>query len=97
MAQTNAAAPYNGQSFADRAAHVTATASFAWLAAGLRDFRAAFGTSLAYGMIFVLAGIVLSAAILAANMAYLFVPLATGFSSIVVSDTEIFRSSRCIS
>src|SRR4051794_17358114 len=79
MAQTNTAAPYDRRPFADRAAHVTATASFAWLAAGLRDFKAAFGTSLAYGMIFVLTGIVLTATVFAANMAYLFVPLATGF------------------
>jgi uncharacterized membrane protein len=79
MARIDAAALYDGRPFADRTAHVTATAPFAWLAAGFRDFRAAFGTSLAYGMVFVLAGIVLTLALLAANMVYLFVPLATGF------------------
>jgi uncharacterized membrane protein len=79
MAQTDVAAPYPGRPFADRAAHVAATAPLAWLAAGFRDFRAAFGTSLAYGMVFVLAGIALAVALLAANMVYLFVPLATGF------------------
>jgi len=79
MAQTDAAVPYPGRPFADRVAPVAATAPLAWLAGGLRDFRAAFGTSLAYGMIFVLAGIVLAAALLAVNMAYLFVPLASGF------------------
>jgi uncharacterized membrane protein len=58
---------------------VTAGEPFRWLAAGWNDFRAAPHASLAYGIIFVVAGLLLAIALFAANMIYLFVPLATGF------------------
>lgn len=65
--------------FAGRVQHVTTEDPFRWLAAGWRDFRAATGASLAYGLIFIVAGLVLIAALFAANLFYLFVPLLTGF------------------
>jgi uncharacterized membrane protein len=79
MAGTDIASAHAGRPFAYRVVHVTAAAPFAWLAAGWRDFRASPGASLAYGSIFVLAGVLLAAASFAANMIYLFVPLAAGF------------------
>jgi len=59
--------------------HVTTVEPFRWLAAGWADFRAARGVSLAYGLIFVAAGLVMAGTLVAANMIYLFVPLTTGF------------------
>jgi uncharacterized membrane protein len=79
VAHTHAGSAYGGRPFADRVRHVGPGAPFAWFAAGWRDFRASLGASLAYGMIFVLAGMVLTATLFAANMIYLFVPLAAGF------------------
>jgi uncharacterized membrane protein len=65
--------------FADRVRHVGSDEPFRWLAAGWRDLRAAGGASLCYGLIFVGAGLVLLLAAMAANMMYLFFPLAAGF------------------
>jgi uncharacterized membrane protein len=79
MAQSLVPSAYPVRPFADRVAHVAAAAPLAWLGAGWRDFRASPGVSLAYGAIFVLAGLVLAAGLFAANAIYLFVPLATGF------------------
>jgi uncharacterized membrane protein len=79
VAQTHTASAYSVRPFAGRVVRVPAGAPLTWLAAGWRDFTASPGASLAYGMIFVLAGIVLAGALFAANMIYLFVPLATGF------------------
>ena len=59
--------------------HVSAEAPFVWLAAGWRDLCASPGASLSYGLIFVVAGLVLAVSLIAANMIYLFVPFATGF------------------
>src|SRR5476651_125298 len=79
MAHSLVPSAYPVRPFADRVAHVAAAAPLAWLVAGWRDFRASPGVSLAYGSIFVLTGMVLAAALFAANVIYLFVPLATGF------------------
>jgi len=65
--------------FADRVRQVTTDEPFRWLAAGWADFRRAPGVDIAYGLIFVAAGLALAAALAAANMIYLFVPLAAGF------------------
>jgi len=69
----------SGGPYADRVRHVTTVEPFRWLAAGWADFRAARGASLAYGLIFVVAGLVMAVALVATNMIYLFVPLVTGF------------------
>ena len=58
---------------------VSSDAPFTWLAAGWRDLRAGASTSIAYGLIFVAAGVALAAALRATHMMYLFLPLATGF------------------
>jgi uncharacterized membrane protein len=79
MAQTRVASGFPVRPFADRMVHVGPGAPFRWLAAGCRDFWASLGVSLAYGLIFVVAGVALAAALVAANMMYLFVPLVTGF------------------
>ena len=65
--------------FADRIRRVSTAAPFSWLAAGWRDFRAAGWASLGYGLIFVIVGLALAAALFAADMIYLFFPLASGF------------------
>lgn len=52
---------------------------FAWLAAGWRDFRRSGLVSLGYGLIFVLAGVALTAGLYAAGLAYLIAPLTAGF------------------
>jgi uncharacterized membrane protein len=79
VVRTDFASAHPDRPFGDRVTHVSITAPFGWIAAGWQDFVACFWTSLAYGMIFVVAGIVLAVALLAAHMIYLFVPLATGF------------------
>src|SRR5271156_1095663 len=79
MAEIYDSSAYAARPFADRVARVTADAPFTWLAAGWRDFRASLAVSLTYGLIFVLAGALLTWALYAANVFYLFVPLATVF------------------
>lgn len=79
MAEPHVASPGAMRPFADRVVHVTATAPFRWLAAGWRDFLGSFGASLAYGLIFVVAGLLLTATLFAAHAIYLFMPLAAGF------------------
>jgi uncharacterized membrane protein len=69
-----AAGPY-----ANRVQHVTNEDPFHWLAAGLSDYQKATGASVAYGLVFVVIGLLLLLALYIANMIYLFVPLATGF------------------
>lgn len=65
--------------YAYRVNRVGIDAPYVWLNAAAKDFNRATVASIAYGMIFVVAGIALTAALFAADMAYLFVPLATGF------------------
>lgn len=65
--------------FADRVRLVTTDQPFRWLAAGWRDFRAAIGVSVAYGMIVVVAGFVLSFLLVGAGLLYLVLPLIVGF------------------
>jgi uncharacterized membrane protein len=79
MSETHAESPEYRRPYADRVRHITTEEPFRWLAAGWADFRAARVVSLAYGLIFVGAGLIIAAALFAANMIYLFVPLACGF------------------
>ncbi len=79
MSESEAAAPGSARPFADRIRRVSTAAPFGWLAAGWRDFRAAGWASLGYGLIFVVVGLALAAALFAADMIYLFFPLASGF------------------
>ena len=79
MSETNAISPQPGRSFANRVQRVTTDEPFHWLAAGWSDFRAALGASVGYGLIFVVAGLVLTGSLLATDLIYLFFPLATGF------------------
>lgn len=79
MARSSIAGAAPRRVFADRVRQVGTDAPWTWLAAGWRDLCRAPAASLAYGAIFVLAGLLLAWALLRANLAYLFVPLATGF------------------
>ena len=65
--------------FAERVRLVTTDQPFRWLAAGWRDFRAAMAASIAYGMIVVVAGFVLTAMLASAGLLYLVLPLIVGF------------------
>ena len=65
--------------FAERVRLVTTDQPFRWLAAGWRDFRAAMAASIAYGMIVVVAGFVLTALLAGAGLLYLVLPLIVGF------------------
>lgn len=65
--------------FADRVTLVGTDQPFRWLTAGWRDFRRAVPISLAHGMIFVAAGLVLTVGLALLDMVYLTAPLAVGF------------------
>lgn len=78
--------------FAYRVRHVHDEDPFHWLAAGLRDYHAATAASVAYGMIFVVVGLVLALALYLADAIYLFVPLATGFMLLGPAATVGFYS-----
>jgi len=52
---------------------------WAWLAAGWKDFMAAPGVGLAYGLIFAVAGALLTAGFWALETPYLVLPMAAGF------------------
>lgn len=79
MAETEATPAYPVRAFASRVNVVAATEPLHWIGSGAADFRASLLPSIAYGMIFVLAGCILTAALFVANAMYLFVPLVTGF------------------
>ncbi len=65
--------------YQDRVNIVAVDDVFQWLAAGWRDFRAAGRVSLAYGAIFAVAGIALTAGLFMAGLQYLIAPTASGF------------------
>lgn len=65
--------------FADKVIEVSTDQPFRWLAAGWRDFRAAGLVSLAHGLVFVVAGFLLTFGLVAADMIYLIGPLVVGF------------------
>ena len=58
---------------------VTIEDVFGWLAAGWRDFKAAGMVSLAYGAIFVVAGLILTVGLFATGFEYLVAPLIEAF------------------
>ena len=59
--------------------HVELDRPWRWLAAGWRDLMAAPGTSLAFGVVFALAGYLITAGLLAADVFYLVLPMTAGF------------------
>lgn len=65
--------------FADRVRDVGTDEPFRWLAAGWRDFRAAGLVSLSHGLLFILAGFLLTVGLIAAGLMYLVAPLVVGF------------------
>jgi uncharacterized membrane protein len=73
------AARANVLPYADRVNIVGSDEPFAWLAAGWRDFRRSGIVSLAYGLMFVVAGILLTLGLYALDLAYLIAPLIAGF------------------
>jgi len=79
MSDAEASAPLPAQPFAARIRPIATDEPFRWLAAGWNDFRRASVVSLSYGLVFVAIGLALTGALFAADMVYLFLPLATGF------------------
>lgn len=65
--------------FADKVTLVATDEPFRWLALGWRDFKAAPPVSMAYGLIFAIAGLVLAGGLSAASLTYLIGPLTVGF------------------
>lgn len=65
--------------YADRVRLISTEEPFHWLIAGWRDLRSAGWVSIAYGLIFVIAGLALTAGLYAAGYEYLIAPLIGGF------------------
>ena len=66
-----------------------------WLAAGWRDFMAAPQVSLAYGAVFVIGGLALTAALWSLDGLYLALPLGAGFLLVApVLATGLYEVSR---
>ncbi len=65
--------------YGDRINTVSIEDTFKWLGAGWRDFKRSGLTSLAYGGIFVLAGLILTAGLYLTGFEYLIAPLTAGF------------------
>lgn len=66
-----------------------------WLGAGWKDMRAQPALSLAYGLVFVLVGYVLTGALIYADAFYLFPPLASGFFLVApVLAVGLYETSR---
>ncbi|MFO1154861.1 MAG: DUF2189 domain-containing protein [Rhodospirillales bacterium] len=65
--------------FADRINRVRGEDPFKWLAAGWRDFHRARRVSLAYGLIVIVVGIVLTVGLYLEHLEYLIAPLTAGF------------------
>lgn len=59
--------------------HLSPAAAFGWLAAGWREFRAAPGPSLAYGVLLFAISVLVFAVLYAAGMLYLVLPATAGF------------------
>ncbi len=72
-------APRSALPFAEKVRLVGTDQPFLWLAAGWRDLRAAGLVSVAHGLIFVVAGLVLTLGLAAAGLTYLIAPLIAGF------------------
>lgn len=65
--------------FADRVNSIGSEQPFRWLLAGWRDFRRSGIVSLAYGLVFVVAGLALTLGLYLAGHQYLIAPLSAGF------------------
>jgi uncharacterized membrane protein len=65
--------------YQDRVNTVTIDDTFLWLAAGWRDFKAAGWVSIGYGLIFVVAGILLTVGLFFAGLEYLIPLMISGF------------------
>ncbi|MCK5620726.1 MAG: DUF2189 domain-containing protein [Alphaproteobacteria bacterium] len=65
--------------YQDRVNTVTIDDTFQWLGAGWRDFKAGGWVSLSYGLIFVVAGILLTAGLFLADLEYLIPLMISGF------------------
>lgn len=65
--------------YSDRVNIVKSDEPFKWLVAGWRDLRRSGFVSVGYGLIFVVAGLVLTAGLYAGGLAYLIAPLTAGF------------------
>lgn len=65
--------------YQDRVNTVTIDDTFQWLGAGWRDFRAGGWVSISYGMIFVIAGILLTVGLYIAGLEYLIALMISGF------------------
>ncbi len=65
--------------YGDRVNTVSIDDTFKWLGAGWRDFKRSGITSLAYGGVFVLAGLVLTVGLYLSGFEYLIAPLTAGF------------------
>jgi len=65
--------------YGDRVNTVSIEDTFKWLGAGWRDFKRSGMTSLAYGGVFVLAGLILTVGLYLAGFEYLIAPLTAGF------------------
>jgi len=59
--------------------HVELDRPWRWLAAGWRDLAASPGTSLVFGVVFALAGYLITAGLFAAGVFYLVLPMTAGF------------------
>lgn len=65
--------------FQERVNSVAIDDTFVWLGAGWRDFKAGGAVSLGYGLIFVVAGILLTAGLFYAGLEYLIALMVSGF------------------
>jgi uncharacterized membrane protein len=59
--------------------HVELDRAWRWLAAGWHDLAASPGTSLSFGVVFALAGYLITAGLFAADVFYLVLPMTAGF------------------
>jgi len=66
-------------SYQDRISIVTTEEPFRWLVAGWRDYTRAGRVSIGYGVLFIVAGLVLTVGLYFAGLEYLIAPLAAGF------------------
>lgn len=79
MSDPNTPAARSALPFAENVRLVGTDQPFRWLTAGWRDFRAAGLLSVAHGLIFVAAGLILTVGLVFAGLTYLIAPLIAGF------------------
>ena len=79
MSDQDAESTGSGLPYAENVRLVGTDQPFRWLTAGWRDFRRAPLISLAHGLIFVAAGVLLTLGLASAGLTYLIAPLIAGF------------------